>query len=74
MSTDFYFQQLRQAFPALAHLPRDRVFGLLVLCSGLVASLFISLATPVSTVQTISFFLLVTAFMVFLAGLDIVND
>ena len=57
MSTDFYFQQLRQVFPALAHLPRDRVFGLLVLCSGLVASLFISLATPVSTVRTISFIL-----------------
>jgi len=53
-----YFQHFQKAFPAFAHLPQDRLFAFLVLFSGLLASLFISIATPVSAVQTLSFVLL----------------
>jgi len=53
-----YFQHFQKAFPAFAQLPQDRLFAFLVLCSGLLASLFISIATPVSAVQTLSFVLL----------------
>ena len=53
-----YFQHFQKAFPAFAHLPQDRLFAFLVLSSGLLASLFISIATPVSAVQTLSFVLL----------------
>lgn len=58
MSSDIYFQHLQNAFPAFARLPKDRLFAFLILCSGLLASLFISIATPVSAVQTLSFVLL----------------
>ena len=58
MSTDLYFQYFQKTFPAFARLPQDRLFALLILCSGLLASLFISLATPVSAVQTLSYVLL----------------
>lgn len=57
MSTDLFFQQFKQAFPAFARLPNDRLFAFLVLCSGLIASLFISMATPVPTVQIFSYIL-----------------
>ncbi len=55
MSSDIYFQQIKQAFPAFAYLPKDRLFAFLILCLGLMASPFISLASPVSSVQTFSF-------------------
>ena len=58
MSSDIYFRYLQNTFPAFARLPKDRLFAFLILCSGLLASLFISVATPVSTVQTLSFVLL----------------
>jgi signal transduction histidine kinase/CheY-like chemotaxis protein len=58
MSSDIYFRYLQNAFPAFARLPKDRLFAFLILCSGLLASLFISIATPVSAVQTLSFVLL----------------
>ena len=58
MITDIYFQHLQKAFPAFTRLPKDRLFAFFILCSGLLASLFISIATPVSAVQTLSFFLL----------------
>ena len=58
MSADIYFQYFQKAFPAFARLPKDRLFAFLVLCSGLLASLFISIATPVPVVQAISFVLL----------------
>ena len=58
MITDIYFQHLQKAFPAFARLPKDRLFAFFILCSGLLASLFISIATPVSAVQTLSFVLL----------------
>ena len=54
MSADLYFQQFKRAFPAVAHLPKERLFALLVLCSGFIASLFISLATPVFAVRVFS--------------------
>jgi len=59
MSADMYFQHFQRAFPAFARLPKDRLFAFLVLCSGLLASFFIAVATPVSAVQTLSFVLLV---------------
>jgi signal transduction histidine kinase len=74
MSADMYFQHFQRAFPALARLPQDRLFAFIILCSGLLASLFISLATPVSTVQTLSFVLLVFWFLllwVFWRGLSL---
>ena len=58
MITDIYFQHLQKAFPAFTRLPKDRLFAFFILCSGLLASLFISIATPVSAVQTLSFVLL----------------
>ena len=58
MSADIYFQYFQKAFPAFARLPKDRLFAFLVLCSGLLASLFISIATPVPAVQALSFVLL----------------
>jgi len=58
MRTDMYFQYFQKAFPTFARLPHDRLFAFLILCSGLLASLFISMATPVSAVQTLSFVLL----------------
>lgn len=58
MNVDMFFQHFEKAFPAIARLPEDRLFAVLVLCSGLLASLFISMATPVSVVQTLSFVLL----------------
>lgn len=58
MITDIYFQHLQKAFPAFTRLPKDRLFAFFILCSGLLASLFISIATPVSVVQTLSFVLL----------------
>ena len=58
MITDIYFQHLQKAFPAFTRLPKDRLFAFFILCSGLLASLFISIATPVSEVQTLSFVLL----------------
>ena len=58
MITDIYFQHLQKAFPAFTRLPKDRLFAFFILCSGLLASLFISIATPVSAVQILSFVLL----------------
>ena len=58
MSADIYFQYFQKAFPAFARFPQDRLFAFLVLCSGLLASLFISIATPVPVVQALSFVLL----------------
>ena len=58
MNADMVFQHFQKAFPAFARLPKDRLFAVLVLCSGLLASLFISMATPVSVVQSLSFVLL----------------
>ena len=58
MITDIYFQHLQKAFPVFTRLPKDRLFAFFILCSGLLASLFISIATPVSAVQTLSFVLL----------------
>jgi signal transduction histidine kinase/CheY-like chemotaxis protein len=54
MSADIYFQYFKRAFPAFALLPKERLFAVLVLCSGFIASLFISLATPFPAVRVFS--------------------
>ena len=59
MVSDSFFQNFTNRLPVIGHLPRDRLFALLILCAGLLASLFISLATPVAFVRLLSAVLLV---------------
>ncbi len=54
MNAEAYFFHLKRAFPAFALLPKERLFALLVLCSGFIASLFISVATPIPAVRIFS--------------------
>ncbi len=59
MVSDSFFQIFTNRLPVIGHLPKDRLFALLILCAGLLASLFISLATPVAFVRLLSAVLLV---------------
>ncbi len=54
MNADNYFFHFKRVFPAFALLPKERLFAVLVLCSGFIASLFISLATPFPAVRVFS--------------------